>query len=125
VLTPGEKTKHLGGEREHRLYVLRPEDVDYVESHGNYVRFHAGNSQYISRDSLKRLSRVLAGEEFLRIERRLLLNIHAIQYAQRAGDRVFAFMLRSGVRLRSGVAYRPEILRVLPLHGQVHQDAML
>jgi DNA-binding LytR/AlgR family response regulator len=105
----------LVGEREHRMYLLDPEKIDYVAAHGNYVTYHAGSLGYISRDSIKRLSRLLARSGFLRIERRLLINVHSISYAQPSGRGTYTFTLLSGLRLRSGTSYRSEILRVLPL----------
>jgi DNA-binding LytR/AlgR family response regulator len=105
----------LVGEREHRLYILKPEKIDYVEAHGNYVKFHVARAEYISRDSVKRLSMSLAESGFVRIERSLLVNISAISYAQRAARGTFAFTLLSGACLRSGSSYRERILRVLPL----------
>ncbi len=109
----------LVGEREHRLYVLRPEQVQFVRSHGNYVKLHVGNLEYISRDSVKHLADRLAGSGFLRIERSLLINTHSILYAQRSGRGTYAFTLASGSCLYSGPTYRDEILRVLPLASAV------
>jgi len=109
----------LVGEREHRLYILEPDKVDYIESHGNYVKFHVSTANYISRDSIKRLSPVLAGHGFLRIERSLLLNVHAISYAERTGRGRYSFTLTSGTCLHSGASYRNAILQVLPL-TQIH-----
>jgi DNA-binding LytR/AlgR family response regulator len=110
----------LVGEREHRLYVLEPGRIDYVEAHGNYVKFHSGGAQYISRDSVKRLAAQLADAGFVRIERSLLVNLRAIQYAQRAGRGSYLFTLLSGAVVRSGARYRDQILRLLPLahHSQ-------
>jgi two-component system, LytTR family, response regulator len=105
----------LVGEREHRLYVLEPEGIEYIESQDNYVKFHSGGVAYISRDSVKRLAAVLSGSGFVRIERSLLLNVRAIVYAQRAGRGTYSFTLLSGSVVRSGQKYRAEILRVLPL----------
>lgn len=105
----------LVGERERRLYLLGAGEIDYVESRGNYVEFHAEDLVFISRDSIKRLSRVLAGSGYVRIQRTLLLNIQSIVYAQRVGHGTYAFTLSSGERLRSGATYRQEILRILPL----------
>lgn len=105
----------LVGEREHRLYVLRAEKVDYIEAHGNYVKFHLGTVEYISRDTVKHLWVALAGMGFIRINRSLVLNVRAISYAQPVGRREYAFTLHSGSCLRSGSAYRHEIRRLLPL----------
>jgi DNA-binding LytR/AlgR family response regulator len=103
------------GEREHRLYVLKAARVDCIESHGNYVKFRCGGAEYISRDSIKRLAGVLAGDGFIRIGRCLMINIRSIEYAQRMGRRIYSFTMLSGSVLRSDPRYRDEILRVLPL----------
>ena len=122
LLPPEEPVDHasgmpklLVGEREHRLYVLKPERVEFIESHGNYVKLHTGNAEYISRDSVKRLADELAASGFIRIGRSLLVNVRAIQYAQRVGRGTYSFTLSSGACLYSGATFRDEILRVLPL----------
>jgi two-component system, LytTR family, response regulator len=112
--TSGSIPGLLVGERQRRLYLLKPERIEYIEAHGNYVKFHTGSVDFISRDTVKRLARALAGRGFLRIERSLLINIRAIVYAQRTG-RGYAFTLTSGSCLQSGATYLDEILRVLPL----------
>ena len=105
----------LVGEREHRLYVLTPESVEFIEAQGNYVKLHAGGADYISRASIKGLESALADRGFLRIERSLIVNVRAIAYAQRAGQGTYSFTLHSGASLRSGRRYRGGILRVIPL----------
>jgi two-component system LytT family response regulator len=114
--TPGARPKFLVGERQHRLYPLDPEKIDYIESDGNYVTIRTGNSEYISRDSIKRLAADLAHLGFVRIERSLLMNIKAVQYAETVGHGKLAFTLSSGACLFSSVTYREAILRVLPWH---------
>jgi DNA-binding LytR/AlgR family response regulator len=114
------------GEREHRLYVLKAEKVEWIESQGNYVKFRCCGAEYISRDSIKRLAPVLAEDGFIRIGRCLMINIRSIDYAQRMGRRIYSFTMRSGSVLRSDPRYRDEILRVLPLtQGRSrHQGAL-
>jgi two-component system LytT family response regulator len=94
---------------------LDPARIDYIEAAGNYVKYHLKNTQYIARESLKRLDTLLGPAAFVRIERSLLLNIRAIAYAQPFGPGVFAFTLASGTCLYSGHAYRDTILAALPL----------
>jgi two-component system LytT family response regulator len=105
----------LVGERERRLYPLEPHQIDYIESAGNYVKYHVTTVNYIARQSIKELETVLAHAGFLRIERSILLNIRAIEFAQPARRGTFAFTLTSGTRLHSGPAYRDAILETLPL----------
>ena len=111
----GAAPQLLVGEREHRLYPLDPQKVDYIKSDGNYVSIRANNVAYISRDSIKRLEGALAHFGFIRIERSLLVNIRAVLYAETAGRGRFAFTLASGARVQSSASYRDAILKALPL----------
>ncbi len=112
----GHQPKLLVGERHHRLYPLDIQKVDYIEADGNYVTIRAGSSEYISRDSIKRLSADLAPFGFVRIDRSILLNIRAVAFAEPVGRGILAFTLGSGACLHSSRTYRASILRVLPWH---------
>jgi DNA-binding LytR/AlgR family response regulator len=107
--------RFLVGERQRRLYPLDPMSIDYIEADGNYVTLRAGKVEYLSRDSIKRLSVQLAELGFIRIERSLLVNAAAVSYAEVAGHGTFALTLNSGVCLHSSAAYRDSILRIIPL----------
>ena len=110
----------LVGERGHRLYPLDPLEIDYVRSAGNYVTHHRAGLEYIARDSIKRLEPLLAPAGFMRIERSLLLNVRAIDYAEPVGRRgSFVFTLTTGVSLHSGEGYRDVILATLPLRRRL------
>jgi two-component system LytT family response regulator len=105
----------LVGEQQRRLYPLDPRSIDYIEVDGNYVTLRAGRTEYLSRDSLKRLSTQLTALGFIRIERSLLVNAASVSYVEVTGRGRFALTLKSGVCLHSSTAYRGDILRVFPL----------
>ena len=105
----------LVGEHQHRLYVLDPVRLDYIEAEGNYVIFHDASREYLSRDTLKRLESILVPHGFLRIGNSTLLNVGAIDYAVPTGRGRFVFTLRSGMSLRSSATFRSRILERLPL----------
>jgi two-component system LytT family response regulator len=107
--------RFLVGERQRKLYPLDPKSIDYIEADGNYVTLRAGTMEYLSRDSIKRLSIQLAEVGFIRIARSLLVNAAAVLYAEVAGRGAFALTLTSGVCLHSSAAYRDSILRIIPL----------
>jgi len=107
--------RFLVGERQRRLYPLDPKSIDYIEADGNYVTLRAGKVEYLSRDSIKRLSMELAELGFVRIARSLLVNAAAVLYAERAGHEIFALTLTSGVCLHSSAAYRDSLLGAIPL----------
>lgn len=112
----GRRPKLLVGERQHRLYPLDIEKIDYIEADGNYVTIRVGDAEYISRDSIKRLSAELADFGFVRIDRSVLLNIRAVEFAEPVGHGTLAFTLSSGACLHSSKTYRDAILSVLPWH---------
>jgi two-component system, LytTR family, response regulator len=112
----GRRPKILVGERQHRLYPLDIEKIDYIEADGNYVTIRAANAEYISRDTIKRLSVELAAFGFVRIDRSILLNIRAVEFAEPVGHGTLAFTLSSGACLHSSKTYRDEILSILPWH---------
>jgi two-component system LytT family response regulator len=114
-LTPPDKLRFLVGERQHRLYPLDVEKIDYIEAHGNYVTIRGGNCDYIRRDTIKRLAAHLADRGFMRIERSVLLNVRAVAYAQVANHGTFVFTLSSGACVQSSASYRDAIIKVLPL----------
>jgi DNA-binding LytR/AlgR family response regulator len=113
--SPGSPFKLLIGEREHRLYPMNAETIDYIESDGNYVTIRSGNANYTGRDTIKRLAADLAHVGFIRIERSLLVNIRAVAYVETVGRGMFAFTLSSGCVLHSSSSYRDAILRMLPM----------
>jgi len=107
--------RFLVGERQRRLFPIDPQTIDYIEADGNYVTLRVGTTEYLTRDSLKRLSNQLEELGFIRVERSLLVNAAAVSYLEVAGNGTFALTLRSGVCLHSSNAYRDCILRVIPL----------
>lgn len=107
--------RYLVGERHRRLYPLEPKSIEYIEADGNYVTLRAGKMEYLSRDSIKRLSMQLAEFGFIRIDRSLLVNAAAVSYAEVAGHGTYALTLASGVCVHSSAAYRDSILRIIPL----------
>jgi two-component system LytT family response regulator len=112
----GRPPKLLVGERQHRLYPLDINHIEYIEADGNYVTIRTGNEEYISRDSIKRLSADLAAFGFVRINRSVILNIRAVRFAEPIGHGTLAFTLSSGNCLHSSRTYRDEISSVLPWH---------
>jgi two-component system, LytTR family, response regulator len=110
----GKQPKLLVGERQRRLYPLDIETIDYIEADGNYVTIRAGDAEYVSRDSIKRLAVELSAFGFVRIARSILLNIRAVQFAEPLGHGTLAFTLSSGTCLHSSKGYRDAILTVLP-----------
>jgi two-component system LytT family response regulator len=91
----------LMAENSHRLYFLAVEEVDYIESCGNYVLIHVGEQKYLRRDTLKRLASELREAGFEWIRRSTLINLARVAFAEKLEHGALAFTLISGTRLVS------------------------
>jgi two-component system, LytTR family, response regulator len=109
----------LIGERSHRLHFLATDTIDYIESDGNYVTMHVGETTYTSRDTVKRLAIVLAGAGFERIRRDTLINLNRVAFAERLGQATLVFTMTSGARLTSRSGYRLELASSLRRAAEV------
>jgi two-component system LytT family response regulator len=91
----------LMAENSRRLYFLAVEDVDYIESCGNYVLIHVGEQKYMRRDTVKRLAAELREAGFECIRRSTLINLARVAFAEKLGHGALVFTLTCGTRLVS------------------------
>jgi two-component system LytT family response regulator len=61
---------------------IRVEDVDYVESVGNYALLHTRAENHVLRETLTNLEAKLPPRSFLRISRSILVNLERIKGLQ-------------------------------------------
>jgi two-component system LytT family response regulator len=91
----------LMAENSHRVYFLAVEEVDYIESCGNYVLIHVGEQKYLRRDTVKRLAAELREVGFEWIRRSTLINLARVAFAEKLGHGALVFTLNCGTRLVS------------------------
>ena len=63
----------------HGISFVRADQIDWIESEDNYVSIHCGKQTHLIRESMKALERALDPSRFLRIHRRILLNVDRIR----------------------------------------------
>jgi DNA-binding LytR/AlgR family response regulator len=102
----------LIAENAHKLFFLALQDIDYIESCGDYVLIHIGEQKFIRRDTLRRLSAALRNRGFERIKRSVLVNISRVSYAEKLTHGALAFTLASGTRLVSRSRVKLECARM-------------
>jgi two-component system LytT family response regulator len=61
---------------------IRVEDLDYIESVGNYARLHTRAENHLLRETLTNLEAKLSPRLFLRISRSILVNLERIKGLQ-------------------------------------------
>jgi two-component system LytT family response regulator len=96
-----------------RSYVVRLAEVRVIESDGNYVQLHDARTKHVIRETLTALEARLDPARFVRIHRRLIVNIDAVKELQPwfGGDQVM--VLTDGTKLRVSRTYRERVAEAL------------
>src|SRR5215469_189924 len=107
-----------GSERVHRLVIREGErirfldvgSVDWFESADNYVKVRVGSSEHLVRTTLQRLEQRLDPAHFVRIHRRIIVNLDHVREGRLgvAGD--YEVVLEDGRILPVGRRFRDRLL---------------
>lgn len=85
-----------------RLCFVEVDQIDWLESAGNYVRVHIAGLRYAVRATLDQMERRLRTRgHFVRIRRAVLVNVRAVTALERYAKGMYVVQLRSGTRLIS------------------------
>jgi two-component system LytT family response regulator len=93
---PERLTVRLGS----RILLVPVDEVDWIESDGDYVRIHAGGAAHFIAARTAALERLLDPRRFLRIHRSVIVNLSRVRELARDDDGGGAVVLHDGVRLR-------------------------
>lgn len=74
-------------------------EVDWIESAGNYVRFHSAHGRFLVRTTMQRLERELNPEHFARAHRSALINLRRVRGLHRTRRGQWMIELVGGVQL--------------------------
>ena len=96
-----------------RVIFLRPDEIDWIEADGNYLRLRAGSKSYLLRETMNSAEARLADKKFLRVSRSALVNLERIKEWQPLfhGDSVL--VLKDGTRLTVTRVYREKLERLV------------
>lgn len=96
-----------------RITFLKPDEIDWIEAEGNYLRLHADKKSYLLRETMNAAEARLATKKFLRVSRSILVNLERIEQWQPLfhGDSIL--ILRDGTRLTVSRSYREKLDRLM------------
>jgi len=96
-----------------RITFLKPDEIDWIEADGNYLRLHVGSKSYLLRQTMSTAETRLAPKKFLRISRSALVNLERVKEWQPLfhGDSVLT--LEDGTRLTVSRVYRDNFDRLV------------
>jgi two-component system LytT family response regulator len=96
-----------------RVIVLHPEEIDFVEAYGDYVRLCADAETYLLRGTLADMERRLKPDGFVRIHRSRLVNWRRVREFIADRDHDSVVVLRNGQRLEASPAHLKDLQRRL------------
>jgi two-component system LytT family response regulator len=111
--TESRYLKRLAVKTTGRTIFLLTDEIDWIESAGNYLKLHSGRDSHLIRERMSQLEIRLDPEKFLRIHRSTLVNIDRIKEMQPLfnGDQLIT--LRDGKQLTMSRTYRDKLLALL------------
>jgi two-component system LytT family response regulator len=110
---PARHIERIAVRGDGRIFFVRPSEVDWYESAGNYVKLHVGRVVHVIRETLSNLEERLDPSAFIRIHRRLIVNLDRIHELQPwfGGDQIV--ILKDGARLRLSRTFREKVAEKL------------
>jgi len=94
-----------------RVFLLNVQDVDWLESAGNYICLHVGKQTHIIRETLTQLEDQLDPQKFARIHRSAIVNMERVQELRPYFHGDYKVFLQNGVELSLSRKYRDELYR--------------
>lgn len=95
-----------------RIRFVALDDVDWIETAGNYVRLHLGSETHLIRTSLKSLLGRLDPARFVRVHRSAVVNLDRVHEVQPWFSGDYVAILDTGEKLRVSRTYRDRLLKL-------------
>jgi two-component system, LytTR family, response regulator len=96
-----------------RIVILRVAEIDWIEAASNYVRLHAGDREYLLRETMTALESKLDPADFVRIHRSTIVRIDRIRELEPLFQGDYVVILEDGTRLTSSRGYRERLQDLL------------
>jgi len=111
--TPQGHLERLVVKSSGRLFFLRAEEIDWIESSGNYVTLHVGPESHLLRETMNGIESKLDPARFIRIHRTAIVNIDRIRELQPLFHGEYDVVLRTGTTLTLSRGYRDRLQGLL------------
>ena len=92
-----------------KVFFIEVNDIEYLESSGNYVKIHSGGKHQLVRDTLTNLLNNLDPALFFRVHRTTVVNIEKVKELQPWFHGDYLVVMKDGTKLNMSRNYK-EIL---------------
>ena len=96
-----------------KMYFIKTDDIDWIESAGNYVNINANGKKHLLRQTMAGLEAQLNPNHFIRIHRSTIININRILHLTSMMNGEYQVVLKDGTKLSMSRTYKDRLDRFL------------
>ncbi len=89
-----------------RRIVVETEEIDQIQSEGNYVRIHVGDESYLYRATMNSMEKLLGPADFVRTSRSVIANLDKIKELRPLPTGEYVVLMKGGKELTLSRHYR-------------------
>jgi len=101
--------KRLSIKSRGKIVFLDLSEIDYIEGAGNYLCFHAGTQEFLTRETMAVCEQKLQSSEFVRIHRSTIVNRSRVKELKPWYTGEYVVILNSGKELTMSRGYRDRL----------------
>lgn len=110
---PGIRPSRILVKSDDDILCLRPSDIDWVESAGNYACFHIGEQRRMTRETLAGIESQLEAHNFVRVHRTAIVNLERVRRLTQLLYGDGELELQDGTTLPMSRRYRQAVMKKL------------
>lgn len=92
-----------------RISFLKPEEIDWMEAQGDYVRLYVQGKKFLIREKIGEMEQQFSAGGFIRIHRSTIVNVERIKEMQPLFYGEYAVILSDGTRLTLSRSFRGKV----------------
>ena len=96
-----------------RTILLPTEEIDWIETYGNYLKVHAGRESHLVRGTMQSLETKLDPEKFVRVHRSIMVNVEKVKEIHPRSNGDQDLVLQNGKQLMLSRNYRDKFFALL------------
>lgn len=97
---PGSTTDRILVKSSGEIFFLKPEEIDWIEAEGDYMKFHVGGKVHLTRETMAKLSTRLDSRRFIRIHRSAIVNVDRVAKIKPALAGDYTVVLQDETKLK-------------------------
>jgi two-component system LytT family response regulator len=95
-----------------RIAIIRADQIDWVESAGNYVKIHVGKETHMLRETISNMEKRLDPLLFARTQRQAIINLEKVKELLPGFHGDYTVVLNNGTRLNLSRKYRAGLEKI-------------